>query len=129
MTKIATRQQLLSDVLVYETPFGHSRTVDTVTVEAGMEAGAVVVLASGKYKWVAAADVATLAADVRIVIDEDVHKKPAGDAQLVTLSNAFGGYAGVTREGLKFKDALSAGQVTTVIGKLAAKNIRATTLI
>lgn len=129
MTKIATRQQLLSDVLVYETPFGHSRTVDTVTVEAGMQIGAVVVLASGKYKWVAAADVATLANDVRVVIDEDVHKTAAGDASIVTLSNAFGGYAGVTRGGLKFKDALSAGQIDSVVAKLNAKGIRTTALV
>ena len=129
MTKIATRQQLLSDVLVYETPFGHSRTVDTVTVEAGMQIGAVVVLDTGKYKWVEAADVATLADDVRIVIDEQIHTKAAGDVTAITLSNAFGGYAGVTREGLKFKDALSVGQIDSVVAKLNAKGIRTTTLV
>lgn len=128
MTKIATRGAKLTGVLAWEMEpeVGYSRSTATVTVEAGMDVGSVVVLAAGKYKWVAAADVATLAADVRVVIDPRVTETAAGDASLTLLGNELAvAPAMVVRGGLKFKDALTSGQIDTVITKLNAKGIRA----
>ena len=126
MPKIATRTIKPSQVIVYESAkeFGHCRTDDTVTVEAGMDVGAVVQLSGGKYVWVNAAAVATLNADVRIVVDLDTPNTAAGDATLTTLSMAAGGYAGVAKGGLLFKDTLTAGQVNTVIAALNKKGIK-----
>jgi hypothetical protein len=131
MAKIATRSAKPTAVLAYEQfpEYGHCRSVDTVTVEAGMDVGAVVQLDTGKYVWVAAADVATLADDVRIVIDIDITEKAAGDHSLVTLGMPAGGAAGVARGGLKFKDALTSGQVNTVVAALAAKGIKTLTTV
>lgn len=129
--KLGTRGVKPSQVVVYESAkeFGHCRTVDTVTVEAGMDIGAVVQLEGGKYTWVAAADVAKLAADVRIVVDQDTSGTAAGDASLVTLSMAAGGYAGVARGGLLFKDTLTSGQIDTVAAALNAKGIKVLTQV
>lgn len=123
MTAIATRGAKSSNVLVYEDfpEFGHCRAVNTVTVQNGMDIGAVVVLNAGKYVWVTAAMVATLAADVRIVIDQNTAITAAGDASLVTLQR---GPAGVARGGLKFKDTLTSGQIDTVAAALEAKGIK-----
>ena len=127
MTKLATRSEKLSNVLAWELApeAGYCRSTVTVTVEANMDVGAVVVLNAGKYKWVAAADVATLAADVRIVIDPTVFGKAAGDASLVVLgTEALTSPAQVNRAGLKFKDTLTSGQIDTVVTKLNARGIR-----
>lgn len=131
MSKIGTRSVKPSAVLVYESmpEYGHCRSVDTVTVQTGMDVGSVVQLSGGKYVWVAAADVATLNADVRIVIDPAIATASAGDASLVTLGMPARGVAGVAKGGLKFKDALSAGQVTTVVAALQAKGIKVITTV
>lgn len=127
MTKLATRSDKLSNVLAWELApeTGYCRSTATVTVEAGMDVGAVVVLSSGKYKWVAAADVATLAADVRIVIDVDVNTKSPGDVALTLLGSETAiTPAQVNRAGLKFKDTLTSGQIDSVVAKLNARGIR-----
>lgn len=126
MSKIGTRSVKPSAVLVYESmsEYGHCRSVDTVTVQTGMDVGSVVQLSGGKYVWVAAADVATLNADVRIVIDPAIATASAGDASLVTLGMPARGVAGVAKGGLKFKDTLSAGQLATVTAALALKGIK-----
>jgi len=131
MTKLATRSVKPSAVLVYEEfpEYGHCRSVDTVTVETGMDVGAVVHLSGGKYVWVAAAAVATLNADVRIVIDTNIKAVANGDNALVTLGMPAKGIAGVAKGGLKFKDALSGGQIDTVVAALAAKGIKALTTV
>lgn len=131
MSKIGTRSVKPSAVLVYESmsEYGHCRSVDTVTVQAGMDVGAVVQLSGGKYVWVAAADVATLNADVRIVIDPAIATASAGDASLVTLGMPARGVAGVAKGGLKFKDSLSAGQLATVTAALALKGIKVITSV
>lgn len=131
MAKIDTRTNKVSAVLVYEQfpEYGHCRTVDTVTVEAGMDVGAVVHLSGGKYVWVAAAAVASLNADVRVVIDPGVTDLAAGDRSVVTLSLAKKGVAGLAKGGLKFKDALSAGQITTVVTALEAKGFNVLTTV
>lgn len=129
MTKLATRSALPSNVIVYEqlAEYGHCRSADTVTVETGMDVGAVVHLSGGKYVWVAAAAVASLNADVRIVVDTDITQKTNGDQTLVTLGMPAKGVAGVSTGGLLFKDALSAPQKATVYAALAAKGIKVLT--
>lgn len=132
MTRLATRSEKLSNVLAWELApeTGFCRSMVTVTVEAGMDVGAVVVLNAGKYKWVAAADVASLAGDVRIVIDPSVAGKAAGDATLAVLgSEAAFTPAQVNRKGLKFKDALSEAQIDAVVAKLNARGIRTKTRV
>ena len=129
MTKLATRSALPSNVIVYEqlAEYGHCRSADTVTVETGMDVGAVVHLSGGKYVWVAAAAVASLNADVRIVVDTDITQKTNGDQTLVTLGMPAKGVAGVSKGGLLFKDALSSPQKDTVYAALAAKGIKVIT--
>ena len=127
MTKLATRSEKLSNVLAWELApeTGYCRSTATVTVEAGMDVGAVVVLSGGKYAWVEAADIATLGADVRIVIDVNTNVKTAGDHSLTLLGSETAiTPAQVNRAGLKFKDALTSGQIDTVVGKLNARGIR-----
>lgn len=127
MSKIATRSNKLSGVLAHEyaPEFGYCRKTVTVTVEAGMDIGAVLRLSAGKWVWVAAADVATLPADVAVLIEggagKDVPSLVPGDYSLTIL---FRGPAGVADLGLKYKGAaLSAGQKVTVQAALEAKGI------
>lgn len=127
MTKLATRSEKLSNVLAWELApeTGYCRSTATVTVEAGMDVGAVVVLSGGKYVWVKKADVATLGNDVRIVIDVTVNTKSVGDASLTLLGSETAiTPAQVNRAGLKFKDTLTPGEIDTVVGKLNARGIR-----
>ena len=127
MTKLATRSEKLSNVLAWELApeTGYCRSTATVTVEAGMEVGAVVVLSGGKYVWVKKADGATLGNDVRIVIDVTVNTKSVGDASLTLLGSETAiTPAQVNRAGLKFKDTLTPGEIDTVVGKLNARGIR-----
>ncbi|MGZ8888041.1 MAG: hypothetical protein ACXW1D_00630 [Halobacteriota archaeon] len=125
MTKLATMGKRLSGVLAHEyaPEFGYCRKTVTVTVEAGMEVGAVLRLSAGKWVWVAAADVATLPADVAVLIEtgKNVTTLAAGDHQLAIM---FQGPAGVADAGLLYKGAaLSAPQKATVQAALAAKGI------
>lgn len=126
MTKLATRANKLSGVLAHEyaPEFGYCRKTVTVTVEAGMDIGAVLMLSGGKYVWVEQADVATLPADVAVLIEggagKDVTTLAAGDHTLTVL---FRGAAGVVRDGLKYKNTLSSGEKATVEAALEAKGI------
>lgn len=127
MSKIASRSNKLSAVLAHEyaPEFGYCRKTVTVTVEAGMDIGAVLRLNAGKWVWVAAADVATLPADVAVLIEggagKDVPSLAAGDHSLTIL---YRGPAGVADAGLKYKGAaLSGAQKLTVQAALEAKGI------
>lgn len=133
MTKIATRGRHLSGVLAHEyaPEFGYCRKTVTVTVEAGMDVGAVLRLSAGKWVWVAAADVATLPTDVAILIESgagrDVPTLTAGDYSLTIL---FRGPAGVADGGLLYKGAaLSSPQKATVNAALEAKGITIRTTV
>lgn len=131
MTKLASRSAKLSGVLAFEElpEHGVCRKVATVTVAAGMDVGAVVQWDGvSKYKWVAAADVATLNADVCVVIEttKDVPSLAAGDQTLVLLSK---GHAGVVDKGLLYKDVLTGAQQATVQAALEAKNIHTRTQV
>lgn len=122
--KLATMGRKLSGVLAheYEPGFGYCRKTVTVTMEAGMEVGAVLRLDTGKWVWVKAADVATLPADVAVLIETatDVTTGGTGDKQYAVM---FRGPAGVVDKGLLYKDALSAPQQATVQAALEAKGI------
>ncbi len=131
MTKLATMGKHLSAVLAheYEPGFGYCRKTVTVTMEAGMEVGAVLRLSAGKWVWVAAADVATLPADVAVLVEtaKNVPVQAAGDQQFAVM---FRGPAGVADAGLSFKGAaLSAGQKATVYAALEAKGIAVRTAV
>lgn len=83
---------------------------------------AITVAGTVKYKWVEAADVATLNDDVCVVIesDKDVPSLTAGDNTMTLLAR---GDAGVVGAALQYKDTLSAPQKAVVIAKLKAKRI------
>lgn len=126
MAKIATQGRKLSGVLAYEEmpEYGACREVVTVVVEAGMDVGAALVSnGSGKYVWIEAADVATLNADVVVLVETEKNVKTlaAGDHSLVVLAR---GKAGIVGKALQYKDALSAPQKATVIAAFKAKEIR-----
>jgi hypothetical protein len=124
MTKLATMGRKLSGVLAheYEPGFGFCRKTATVTMEAGMDIGAVLRLNAGKWVWVAAADVASLPADVAVLIETavDVVYGGTGDKQYTIL---FRGPSAVVDKGLLYKDTLSSAQKTTVQTALEGKGI------
>lgn len=129
MTKLATRSNKLSGVLAFEEMPEHGvcRRAVTVTVAAGMDVGAVLQFdGTSKYKWVANADVATLNADVVVLIETnlDVPSLAPGDYTMVVLRT---GHAGVVDQGLVFKDAVSAPNKQLVYTALRAKNIHVRT--
>lgn len=83
-----------------------------------------VIAVSGTYKytWVAAANVATLADNVAVVIEsvKDVPSLTAGDQAMTVLSR---GWAGVVGDSLLYKDSLTTAQKNVVLGKLNARRI------
>ena len=131
MTKLATLGARLSASLAHEyaPEFGYCRKTATVTMEAGMDVGAVLRLSAGKWVWVAAADVASLPADVAVLIETviNVPSATAGDQQFTIL---FRGPAGVADAGLLYKGAaLSAPQKATVYAAFEAKGIAVRTAV
>lgn len=125
MTKLATMSKRLSGVLAHEyaPEFGWCRKTVTVTMEAGMDIGAVLRLSAGKWVWVAAADVAALPADVAVLIEtaKDVPSATAGDQSFTIL---YRGPSAVVDIGLLYKGAaLSGPQKLTVQAALDAKGI------
>lgn len=129
MTKLASRSNKLSGVLAFEEMPEHGvcRKVVTVTVAAGMDVGAVLQFdGTSKYKWVANADVATLNADVVVLIETglDIPSLTPGDYQAVVLKV---GQAGVVDQGLLYKDAVTTANQTIVANALRAKNIHVRT--
>jgi hypothetical protein len=75
-----------------------------------------------KYEWIEAADVATLVADVAVVIDNDadVINLTAGTYTLTVLTR---GPSGVVDVGLQYKDTLTDSQEAIVEAALKAKGI------
>lgn len=129
MSKLASRSNKLSGVLAFESfpEHGVCRRAVTVTVSAGMDIGAVLQYdGTSKYKWVANADVATLNADVVVLIDStvDVLSLAPGDYTLAVLRT---GHAGVVDQGLLFKDTVTSGNKQIVYTALRAKNIHVRT--
>lgn len=125
MTKLATRSNKLSGVLAWELEAeeGVCREEVTVVMQAGMDVGAVVAFdGTSKYVWVQASAVATLNADVCVVLtaDKDIPSMTAGDQKMTVLKR---GHAKIVGASLLYKDALSAPQKATVLAALKAKNI------
>lgn len=124
MTKLATRGKMLSGVLAFEEmpEHGYCRKTVTVTVEANMDIGAVLVLSSGKYVWATIANHAA-ATSVAVLIDGQGVPTLAltpGDYQLAVLIR---GPSAVVDLGLIYKDGLNSAQKLVVQGKLEAQGI------
>ncbi len=83
---------------------------------------AITVAGTEKFKWIEAADVATLNDDVAVLIetDKNVPSMTAGDNTCAVLRI---GTAGIVGSMLTYKDSLSAGQKATVLAKFKAKKI------
>jgi hypothetical protein len=125
MTKLATRSNKLSGVLAWELEpeSGVCRETVTVVMQAGMDVGSVVAFdGTSKYVWVQASAVATLNADVCVVLaaDKDIPSLTVGDQKMTVLKR---GHAKVVGTALNYKDALSAPQKATVLAALKVKNI------
>lgn len=125
MTKLATRSNKLSGVLAWELEpeSGVCREEVTVVYQTGMDVGAVVQFdGTSKYIWVQASGVASLNADVGVVLtaDKDIPSMTAGDQKITILKR---GHAKIVGTALQYKDALSAPQKATVLAAFKAKNI------
>lgn len=125
MTKLATRSNKLSGVLAWELEpeAGVCREEVTVVYQTGMDVGAVVQFdGTSKYIWVQASGVASLNADVGVVLtaDKDIPSMTAGDQKITILKR---GHAKIVGTALQYKDALSAPQKATVLAAFKAKNI------
>lgn len=132
MSTVLTSQRKLGDVVKYEelVSKGHCRQTATVNVTSAFQVGTVVDNdGDGTYSIVAAADVATLATDVAIVIDDAVYDGVTGDRSIVILSLNRGGEAGVAGAALSFADALSGPQRATVYAALEAKGFQVLTQV
>jgi hypothetical protein len=83
---------------------------------------AITVAGTTKYKWVEAADVATLNDEVAMLMtaDADIPSMTAGDNTCAVLIK---GDAGIVGANLTYKDTLSAGQKAIVLAKFKAKRI------
>lgn len=126
MASILSSVPEISDVVLYELlkEYGHCRVQATTLLTAAFVIGTVVQNdGDGTYSGVAAADVATLDADVAVVIDDGIYGV-TGDTSITLLQMPAGGVAGVKDIGLAYLDALSAGQKTTVQTALAVKGIK-----
>lgn len=131
MTSVATRKTRLSAFVKLETlqDRNYCRSVETLTLAGEVEIGAVFNPADGEL--LAAADVAGLTAgdDVLwLLVDDRVYSMytGAGDYDLAILKGGPGASAPVEvmRDQLKFADALSSGQVDSVVAVLNAQGIR-----
>lgn len=125
MTKLATRSNKLSGVLAWELEpeSGVCREEVTVVMQAGMDVGSAVAFdGTSKYVWIQASAVATLNADVGVVLtaDADIPSLAAGDRKMTILKR---GHAKIVGTALNYKDALSAPQKATVLAAFKVKNI------
>lgn len=125
MTKLATRSNKLSGVLVWELEpeSGVCREEVTVVMQAGMDVGSAVAFdGTSKYVWIQASAVATLNADVCVVLtaDKDIPSMTAGDQKMTVLKR---GHAKIVGTELSYKDTLSAPQKATVLAAFKVKNI------
>lgn len=130
MALVGSKKIRSGDVIQYEQApqFGFSREMATVQIEAGMRVGAVVqwVAGNSRYEWVANADVATLDADVRVLVDDFLYDKDLStlpvDLELATLMDDS--IVGSTF--LQYADAVSAPNQAIVLTALKARNVKVT---
>lgn len=123
MTLLATRSTKLSKVVAFESmpEYGYSRQTATVTIQAGMDVGAALVLVSGKYEWIVAADTANLTAGCAVLVDhyKDIPNLAVGDHSLAILVRD----AGITSASLTYADTLTAPQKALVVAQLKLQGI------
>lgn len=134
MTAISTRPTKIGDLLKGEfwPEAGYERQTRTLTLAGdGSEQIGAVFKADGTI--VVAADVAGLGGnDVAILIDDTVYDDPTSvEEDLAVLSGGPAGSGGavVVREQLKFGDALSPAQVTSVVAVIESKGIKVSTQV
>ena len=130
MTAIASRSTKLSQVLAFEelADKGYCRETATVTVAAGMDIGAALVLSGGKYVWINQAATADLSAGVAVLVDHyaGVPALAAGDHELAVLVR---GPAGVTPASLTYSGAVDADGKAAVVAQLEVQGIVARTQV
>ena len=118
MASIETRPTKVSNLVKKEfwLETGYCRSAETLLLTANAEIGMVYETdGDGTYSEVTAAKVATLDADIVVLVDDAVYGAGTGDVALNALKR---GPAVVVREQLKFGDALSSGQIDTVVAAL-----------
>lgn len=124
MTAIASRSNKLSQIIAFEegVHYGYCRETVTVTVQAGMDIGAALVLDTGKYVWIDQAAAADLSAGVAVLVDHfaDVPNLTAGDHSLAVLVR---GPAGVTSASLLYDGVVDATGKAAMVAQLEAQGI------
>lgn len=134
MTLVATYPTKLGELLKgeFKPEHGYMRSIATITVNANDEIGTVY---ASDGTVLIAADVAGLVGDgtdgLQILIDDRVYDGTTGSRDLAVIAGGPGGSGGaiVVREQLKFGDALSAGQIDTVVAAIEAQGIKVGTQV
>ena len=133
MASILDSKQEISDVVLFEDwkEYGLCRSKETVNVTAAFEIGTVCedTVADNTYDGILAADVATLSADVVIVIDDAIYDGVTGDRSITVLKPDVNASCGVKIAGLKYLDTLTSGNKLTVQAALAAIGIKSFTTV
>jgi hypothetical protein len=130
MANVGSKKIRSGDVLQYEqgASQGFSRSMNAVYVEDGMRVGAIVqwVPGNSRYEWVADADVATLAADVRVLIDDFIYDKDlTGLPQEMTLATLDDDSI-VGRTFLQYADAVTPANQAIVETALKDRGVKVT---
>lgn len=128
MTKVASFPIRSGDVVIYEQApsKGFSRESVSVYMEDGMGVGSVVQWVSGnsRYEWVADADVATLDADVRVLIDDSVYDLDKTTFPVAATLATLYDDSQVGATFLSYADTVSAPNQAIVITALEARNVK-----
>ena len=130
MAAIQSRKPKVGSVVKMEfgREHGYERKDATVAVDATSVIGTVVKAdGDGTYSTVVAADVATLPADIGIIVDDALYDSDTlGDRTLALLVGGPGASGGaiVKRDALAFGDALTSAQIDTVAAALEALGIK-----
>lgn len=131
---VAVRKTLLSNFVKSEFGLEHfyERDVRALTVTGDEEIGAVF---ASDGTILLAADVAGLTGDdnLSMLVDDCIYTDGAGagtrDFAVLTGGVGASGSAIVVREQLKFGDALSAGQIDSVVASIEAQGIKVATQV
>ena len=132
MASILTSKQEISDVVLFEQfkEYGFCRSREVVNITAAAEIGLVCQdkVSDNTYEGVANGDVATLTSDLVILIDDKVYEyvqtNDLGDKTVAVLKMPVNGSAGLKRGGLKYLDAVSGANKTTVEAALEALGMK-----
>lgn len=126
---VATRKTLLSNFIKHEFGLEHfyERAVRSLTVTGDEEIGAVF---NSDGTALSQSDVAGLTGDdnLSMLVDDCIYTDGAGagtrDYAVLTGGVGASGAAVIVREQLKFEDALSAGEIDTVVASIEAQGIK-----